>query len=150
MNNVQAAEFIYSQIQPRWPKWRPTEIEIRDWMGWLERYDYDVAGRAAIEHARTSRFFSRPVTGEFFAICDALHRQRRQDRQDRPKRDAEPRQKAYLVCTEHSPKNSWVRKGVTFVVVQESKDDDLRQRAEQHRGYYENLYAVPFKIQFPP
>jgi hypothetical protein len=147
MNNTQAAEFIHSQLKPRWPKWQPTEIEIRDWMGWLERYDCDVAGRAAIEHARSSRFFSRPVTGDFFEICDALLRQRRQDR---PKRDAEPRQKAYLVCTGHSPREHCVRKGTTFVIVQESKDDDLRQRAEQYRRYYENRYAVPFKIQFPP
>jgi len=147
MNKTQGMEFLSLQLKPRWPKWQPTEIEIRDWMGWLERYDYDAAGRAAIEHARTSRFFSRPVTGEFFALCDALHRQRRQDR---PKRDAEPRQKAYLVFTEHSPRNPCVRKGTTYVIVQESKDDDLRQRAEQYRGYYENLYAVPFKIQFPP
>jgi hypothetical protein len=147
MNYKNATDFLNNEIQPRWPKWRPTEIEIRDWMSWLERYDYDVAGRAAIEHARTSRFFSRPVTGEFFALCDTLHRQHRQDR---PKRDAEPRQKAYLVCTEQSPKNPWVRKGTGFVVLQQSKDDDLRQRAEQHRGYYENLYAVPFTIQFPP
>jgi hypothetical protein len=36
------------------------------------------------------------------------------------------------------------------VIVQESKDDDLRQRAEQYRRQYENRYAVPFKIQFPP
>jgi hypothetical protein len=33
MNYKNATDFLNNEIQPRWPKWRPTEIEIRDWMG---------------------------------------------------------------------------------------------------------------------
>jgi hypothetical protein len=148
MKKIDAAEFLSSQLLRRWPGWKPGSLEIQDWMAWIEKYAYETACKAAMEHARTTRFVKRPVTGDFFEICDRIHKEGLQ--QNPGKRKTMRLRKAYLICTETSPQSPQIRKGMEYVVMQESEDDDLLQRAEWHRDECQRRFGAKFRIHIPP
>ena len=60
MNKSESAKCFNEQIRKRWPRWTPSDVEISDWLVWLEKYDYETIAAAARQHLAKSRY-AKPI-----------------------------------------------------------------------------------------
>ncbi|MHC5158310.1 MAG: hypothetical protein ACYSOZ_09500 [Planctomycetota bacterium] len=63
MNKSESAKCFTEQIRKRWPRWTPSEVEISDWLVWLETYDYAAIAEAARTHLAESRY-AKPISAQ--------------------------------------------------------------------------------------
>ena len=68
MKFSESNDFLRDEIQGRWPEWKPTAIEIRDWCGVLGYYDIETAGQAMFNYVKdATKTTRRPQIGVFIA-----------------------------------------------------------------------------------
>ncbi|MHC5200293.1 MAG: hypothetical protein ACYSO1_09325 [Planctomycetota bacterium] len=63
MNKNESAKCFNEQIRKRWPRWTPSDVEISDWLVWLEKYDYPTIATAARTHLAESRY-AKPIPSQ--------------------------------------------------------------------------------------
>jgi len=134
--------FIEKELRGLWPKWAPTDAEIRAWATDLASFDYDLARAAADACFRGQTVnYQRPVLGRFLEQARALSRQTGTVVRQRP----EPTTNVFIECLEAPPGKSHrvgTRTGV--YVCPPSRQDDrdyVLARAECMRRKFEQLYG---------
>jgi len=63
MNKSESAKCFNEQIRKRWPRWTVSDVEISDWLIWLEAFDYTTIATAARMHLAESRY-AKPIPSQ--------------------------------------------------------------------------------------
>lgn len=71
MEQADINRFIEYELRARWPRWKPSAIELGDWTHFLEPATYDEARKAVMNARAHSNTITFPVLAEF---CRALER----------------------------------------------------------------------------
>ena len=104
MNKSESAKCFNEQIRKRWPRWTPSEVEISDWLVWLEKYDYNTITIAARNHLAESRY-AKPIPSQLLNHAKKIKaRNRRDDIPKRERRDNSgiPDAHTYIMCVAKS------------------------------------------------
>ena len=97
MNKNESAKCFTEQIRKRWPRWTPSEVEISDWLVWLETYEYAAIAEAARTHLAESRY-AKPIPSQL------LDHARTNKTNSRPQRQRQttpsiPDEHTFIMCT---------------------------------------------------
>ena len=63
MNSAESAKCFTNEIRKRWPRWTPSDVEISDWLVWLQAFDYPTITIAARNHLAESHY-ARPISSK--------------------------------------------------------------------------------------
>jgi len=143
MTRTERLQFIDDELKGLWPRWAPTEAELRVWMGMLAPLDYGFA-RTALEQVYRSEAgnYQRPKPKPFLAQAQALTPRLAQLRR-RLVRDVPVN--AFVQCvTAPKSRPNWtgLRKPVYVAPPAKQGDADyVRTCAESMRKRCERLYG---------
>jgi len=143
MTRGEQMRFIDEELKGLWPQWRPTEAEIRIWMGALAGPDYATArtalDRCFCEHAGN---YSKPKPAPFLAKLRSLGPTSTNARRRAP---ADVQTCVFIECLEAPPWNVHLahqRAGVYVCPIERQDDlDYVRVCAEPMRKRVEQLYG---------
>ena len=66
MTYTESIDFLEKQVKSRWPEWRPTDQETKDWCGVLGYYSWDVAAGAMFNYIKdATKITKRPLIAVF-------------------------------------------------------------------------------------
>ena len=101
MNKNESAKCFTEQIRKRWPRWTPSEVEISDWLVWLETYEYAAIAEAARAHLAESRY-AKPIPSQLLDRAKAIRSNQRPKRQradgDSRAGSGVPEAHTYIMC----------------------------------------------------
>jgi len=100
MNKNESAKCFNEQIRKRWPRWTPSEVEISDWLAWLEKYDYAAIAEAARAHLAESRY-AKPIPAQLLDHARKNITNSRPQHQ-RQKNSGVPEAHTYIMCIDKS------------------------------------------------
>lgn len=73
MTWVEANQFLIEQVRSRWPTWKPTDMEIKDWCRVLGYYAKDIAKEAMFNYVKdANRITRRPLIAVFITKAKLL------------------------------------------------------------------------------
>lgn len=73
MNWTETNQFLIEEVQSRWPAWKPTDMEVKDWRRVLGCYAKDVAEEAMFNYVKdANRITRRPLIAVFITKAKLL------------------------------------------------------------------------------
>jgi hypothetical protein len=99
MNSAESAKCFTHEIRKRWPRWTPSEVEISDWLIWLEKYEYAAITIAARKHLAESRY-AKPIPSQLLDHAKTITA----DRTPPSKRNSNtiPDEHTFIMCVARS------------------------------------------------
>lgn len=134
MEQIAANYFFDKQVLPRWPDWKPEDVEISDWVFWIGKADEDTALSAIREHASQTRW-KRPTLGKFRTLVRL---------KAPPKGKSEQRDPTVFLMYEgggHGPRLS----GYFFPIIT-LPGVNVMKAAQYMRGKHEEFYGGEWKV----
>ncbi len=156
MNRQERMTFIDVEIKGLWSDWRPTEAEIRVWMGLLGSCEYGLS-RVALQQCfcGPAGRYRRPQGAAFMEQVKALSASARSV----ARRSCDPEPKAYIQCIEAPPgKPHLLGRQVPIYVWPPSRQTDpayvlacAEHAAAKHARLYTGRWIVlhPARLRMP-
>ena len=96
MNKNESAKCFNEQIRKRWPRWTVSDVEISDWLVWLEAFDYPTIATAARMHLAESRY-AKPIPSELLGHAKKLA-PKPSPKQAKKKSSGIPEEHTFIMC----------------------------------------------------